>query len=87
MTVQDLTEFDRLKADPAYRRVLESLLHQEPNSVEDVSESVLLNAVFRVGLQAVREAAQEAGYAELASQRQREQRKANRRTPAWADEP
>ena len=55
-----------------------------------ISEAALLHAVFEAGLKAVGEAAEAAGYAELAAQRADgsadARRLARRRIPDWAGE-
>lgn len=78
--------------------IRESVIHRnmlaELNSAEifpkDVSEAVVLHAVFEVGLRKVREALEERGYAELAQQQGDEEPNkyatSRRYRPTWANE-
>lgn len=57
---------------------------------EEVTESVLLHALLEAGLAAIREDAENEGYAVLAAQRSQDadarREQARRRRPSWADE-
>ncbi|MGH7193504.1 MAG: hypothetical protein ACREJM_08225 [Candidatus Saccharimonadales bacterium] len=66
LTDDDLADLARLRGDGPERYALDQLA---PGGLPDgkLTESVLLHAVFEAGLRAVREAAEEQGYAELAA--------------------
>lgn len=89
LTERDERDLALLRASAPRREAL-SRLTGEPVTRPDLSEATLLHAVFEAGLAAVREATEEAGYAELAAQQGAEQAErraeARRRRPAWADE-
>lgn len=89
LTQRDEHDLGLLRESAPHRAALRRL-SGEGDLGGDVSEATLLHAVFEAGLAAVREAAEEAGYAELAAQQASEsgERKAQsrRRRPAWADE-
>jgi hypothetical protein len=88
LTARDEHELDRLRQSPVYRDALERVAGQALN--EAVSEAVLLHAIFAVGLDCVRRAAEESGYAALAADQVAEDEDhrstARRRRPSWADE-
>lgn len=83
---QDLT----LLQESALHRNMLAELSALSTFPKDVSEAVVLNAVFKIGLRTVREALEERGYAELASvQGDEEPNKhamARRYRPTWANE-
>ena len=58
--------------------------------LRSATESALLQAIFRAGLNSVREAAVQSGYAELGAQMQaastQRRETARRRQPTWVDE-
>jgi len=87
LTAGDLASLDRLRADTPERAALESLAGI---SADSVTEAALLHALVGIALQRVDEVAQEAGYAELASQRDSDdaarRSSARRREPSWAHE-
>lgn len=89
LTADDERDLELIRTSTTYRRALAQLAGEatEPGTM---SESALLHAVFEVGLGAVRHAAAEAGYAELAEQRSaataQTRAESRRRRPAWADE-
>ena len=88
LTEADLDVVDRLKTDGHYRNALARLNGQRPADLDNVSESVLLHALFQAGAAALRATEQDLGYQQLAEQYNVavDQRKARRRVPAWADE-
>lgn len=87
LTAKDELDLDQIRRSPSFQRALSEVAGSLPAGA---SESVLLHAVFTAGLEAVRRAAAEAGYAELAEQYRAgaEDRRAiqRRRQPQWADE-
>ncbi len=88
LTEQDERELARLRHDPTYRAVLASLAAADAEITGDITESVLLHTLLRIGLTAVETAAQQAGYDELAADYQLDDRRrvARRRQPSWAGE-
>ena len=88
LTAQDEADLAVLRQSPSHLNALAELSSGMPTA--DVGESVLLHAIFEAGLRAVREAAEEDGYAQLADdyRRSADERRAmsRRRPPAWADE-
>lgn len=88
LTDQDERELARLRDDPAYQVALAGLADDDAQLTGEITESVLLHALLRIGLSAVESAAQQAGYHELAADYQLDDRRrvARRRTPAWSGE-
>ena len=88
LTEQDERELARLRHDPAYREVLAGLAGADAEITGDITESVLLHTLLRLGLTAVDSAAQQAGYDELAADYQLDDRRrvARRRQPSWSGE-
>ncbi|MFZ5870585.1 MAG: hypothetical protein ACOYXW_08690 [Actinomycetota bacterium] len=90
LTEQDERDLELIRTSPRYRAALANLSGTPDEAMTSVSEAALLHAVFAVGVDAVRVAAQEAGYAELAAQQSSEssarRAAARRRRPSWADE-
>ncbi|HSF26041.1 MAG TPA: hypothetical protein VLC50_00840 [Actinomycetes bacterium] len=88
LTERDEQELAALREHRTHLHVLEQLSGVPVTG--GTSEAALLHAVFQAGLAAVREAAEEAGYAEIAAasaDRAPEARAAaRRRRPTWADE-
>lgn len=88
LTSRDLEDLDRLRSPGPERTALADLGGTPPEG--EVTESVLLHAVFVVGLRAVREAAEAQAYAEAAQDRtataDEDRAIARRRRPSWADE-
>jgi hypothetical protein len=89
LTARDLADLDRLRESGPERQALANMADSLPAG--EVSESLLVHAVFVAGLRAVREAAEELGYAELAVQEavsgeSADRRRAAERTHSWADE-
>ncbi len=89
LTERDEQDLALLRVSAPQREAL-GRLTGEPVAHGDVSEAVLIHAVFEAGLAAVREATEEAGYAELAAQQMGEvavrRAESRRRRPAWADD-
>lgn len=87
LSSRDLRDLTALRRSPAHRAVLADLAGTPVS--EASSEAALLHAVWEAGLQAVRERVEDAGYAELAAERDTATLKAvaRRRRPTWADEP
>lgn len=89
LTERDLNDLERLRAPGPERSVLCELAGIQ---VESVTEAALLNIIFATGLRAIRERAEERGYASAAAERlasgqaAEPRRTARRRRPAWADE-
>lgn len=88
LTSRDLQDLERLRSPGPERAALADLGGTLPEG--EVTESVLLHAVFAIGLRAVREAAEAQAYTEAAQDRRaiadEERAIARRRRPAWADE-
>jgi hypothetical protein len=89
LTERDEADLAQLREPGATRTALASLT---PGSLPDteISEAMLLHAVFAAGLRAVREAAETAAYERLAIEYAAEdaerRRIARRRRPEWAAE-
>lgn len=88
LTAQDERDLEQVRSDPAYRAALARISPNGEQIAGDVGESVLLHALMQVGFAAVQQAAQDAGYAELAATYAGEDqhREARRRPPTWAHE-
>jgi hypothetical protein len=89
LTARDLADLERLREPGPERKALADLAESLPQG--EVSESLLVHAVFVAGLRAVREAAEELGYAQLAAQEAGSGEAAERRLiagrrPPWAKE-
>lgn len=78
-----------IRESAIHRNMLAELSSTE-EFAKDVSEAVMLHAVFEIGLRTVREALEERGYAELAQQQGEEEPNkyaaARRHRPTWANE-
>src|SRR5580704_10436193 len=87
LTARDVADLAKLREPGPEREALADLAASLPAG--DVSESLLVHAVFQVGLRAVREAAEERSYAEAAFEQQlhadADRAAARRRRPSWAD--
>ena len=89
LTERDLADLSALR-DPGPART--ALVRLAPGELPegDITEAVLLHAVFEAGLRAVRESVESAGYEQLAADYEAENAErrqiARRRRPAWADE-
>jgi hypothetical protein len=88
LTARDLADLAKLREPGPEREALANLAESLPGG--DVSESLLVHAVFVAGLRAVREAAEERAYVEAATEKQASAEEdfqvARRRRPSWADE-
>lgn len=88
LTSRDLEDLERLRSPGPERTALADLGGTPAEG--DVTESMLLHAVFAVGLRVVREAAEAQAYAEAAQDRREtadeDRAIARRRRPSWADE-
>lgn len=88
LTARDLEDLGRLREPGPQREALSALATALPEG--DVSEALLVHAVFVAGLRAVREAAEAASYeADAADRHTRanaDRAAARRRRPSWADE-
>jgi hypothetical protein len=89
LTERDLAELNKLRGEPLSWNALWSLARQETPTGE-VTESVVIHAIFTVGLRAIHEAAEAASYAADAEDRRGEDAErrslARRRRPGWAKE-
>lgn len=89
LTERDQQDLALLRASEPQREAL-GRLTGEPVIGADVSEVALIHAVFAAGLRALREATEEAGYAELAAQQTGElavrRAESRRRRPVWAED-
>ena len=86
LTPRDLEDLNTIRHSVVHRAALADLI--EVPVGEGASEASVLQAVFEAGLRAVRHQVEEAGYAQLAAERDAATRQASarRRRPAWADE-
>lgn len=90
LSEQDLVDIARLRAETPEREALSELAGVD--IVESVAEAALLRLIFEAGLRAIREKAEERGYASAAEDRRARgetdeaRRIARRRRPSWADE-
>lgn len=86
LTANDEAELVRLREEPQYRQALQQL-SGAPVGEGSTTEAALLHAIFAAGLTAVKESAEEAGYAVMAAEQDAQrQMEARRRGPTWADE-
>jgi len=86
LTAQDQADLQRMMRSDIHRDAL-TRLSREPVPVE-ASEARVLHALLAAGMAAVREEVEEAGYAQLAAERDpgTRRRVARRRPPSWAKE-
>lgn len=88
LTTRDLEDLDRLRSPGPERAALADLSGSQLEG--EVTESVLLHAIFAAGIRVVQEMAEARAYAEAASERraagEEDRRIARRRRPSWADE-
>lgn len=88
LTAADEADLTQLKESMAYRQALAQLSGQDlPQG--DVTESVLIHAVFEAGLSSVRQLAESDGYTQLAADAADEstrRRLSRRRRPMWVTE-
>lgn len=87
LTADDQLTLSALRRSPMHLAVLGELAGT--GVTESSSEASVLHAVWEVGIRAVREQVEEAGYAAMAAEREPSEGRsiARRRRPAWADEP
>lgn len=90
LTARDEADLAVLRDSEPSRQAL-ARLTGIPTYSSTVSEATLLHAVFTAGLGALRQEAEEAGYAEIAAQQDAaeiaaQRRQARRRSPSWAHE-
>jgi hypothetical protein len=86
LTEQDERDLARLRDSSPYRQALSRLSGEEFDA--RTSEGVFLHAIFEAGLNSVRSAAEEVGYAILADDQEEQADRrtiARRRPPAWAE--
>ena len=88
LTARDLEDLDRLRSPGPERTALASLSGSPLEG--EVTESVLLHAIFTAGLRVVQEMAEASAYAQAATERRasgdEDRRIARRRRPSWAGE-
>lgn len=88
LTARDLEDLQRLKEPGPEREALSSIA--EAALAGEVSEALLVHAVFVAGLRAVREAAEARAYLDAADEKREdaeaEYEFARRRRPSWAVE-
>lgn len=90
LSEQDLIDIARLREETPEREALSELAGVV--IAESVAEAALLRMIFEAGLRAIREKAEERGYASAAEDRRASgeadeaRQVARRRRPAWADE-
>ena len=90
LTEQDLADVARLRQETLEREALSEMAGIVV--VEGVAEAALLHMIFKAGLHAIRERAEERAYASAAEDRlasgdtDEARRIARRRRPGWADE-
>ena len=90
LTKQDEADLSLLRNSPTHLRALAHLSAGTMTAEADVTESMLLHALFEAGLRAVQATAEEEGYAQLAAdyRTDADERRAmsRRRPPSWAHE-
>lgn len=86
LTAQDVADLAALRESEAHRDALQALSGAAVTTTD--SEASLLHSVLVAGLRVVRERAEEAGYAQMAAERnvQQDRAFARRRRPSWAEE-
>src|SRR5258708_40122591 len=89
LTARDIEDLASLRMPSPEGEALSDLA--DVSLADEVSEALLLHAVFTAGLRAIREAAEAHGYAQLAIQQESPGETADRqaisdRRPPWADE-
>jgi hypothetical protein len=77
LTARDIEDLAKLRMPGPEREALSDLA--EVSLADEVSEALLIHAVFTAGLRAVREAAEAHGYAQLAEQEEASGEAAERR--------
>lgn len=88
LTERDVADLNKLRGEPPTWEALWRLARQEAPT-DEVTESVVIHAIFMVGLRAVQEAAEAGSYAAEAEDRRGEDAErravARRRRPGWAE--
>lgn len=89
LTARDIEDLAKLRMPSPEREALSDLA--EVPLADEVSEALLIHAVFTVGLRTIREAAEARGYAQLAAQEEASGEAADRRVisdrrASWANE-
>lgn len=89
LTARDIEDLAKLRMPSPERDALNDLA--DVSLADEVSEALLIHAVFTAGLRAIKEAAEARGYAQLAAQEEAfgdaaERRASSDRRPRWADE-
>lgn len=88
LTAADMRDLTLMRRSSEYRRALHEMTGTDIDA--DASEASYLHAVLEAGLKALRERAEDSGYAAMAAEQedtiQQRHRAARRRVPAWADE-
>jgi hypothetical protein len=66
LTDSDLADLEQMKSDPALRTALDELTSGDIGSA-DVTESALVHAIWVIGIRAIRDHCEAAGYLDLAA--------------------
>ena len=66
LTDGDLADLEQMKSDPALRTALDELTSGDIGSA-DVTESALVHAIWVIGIRAIRDHSEAAGYLDLAA--------------------
>ncbi len=86
LTASDEADLTLLRNATPYQRALARLSSQDITDGSEITESVLLHAVFEAGLAAVRQLAEAEGYEQMVADDATRRRLSRRRRPSWADE-
>jgi hypothetical protein len=89
LTESDLADLERMKSDRVLRAALDELTSGDLGSA-DVTESALIHAIWAIGIRAIRDHAETAGYLDLAAsftteELQERRHYATRNRSSWAD--
>jgi hypothetical protein len=86
MSERDLRDLDLMRRSGVHRATLSRISHVL--LTEGSSDATVLRAIWEAGIRAVAEQVEEAGYRQMADERDLAARRAaaRRRRPAWADE-
>ena len=86
LSERDRRDLDRMRASSVHRDSLREIAGVEID--EDASDAALLRVVVEAGINAVERQVESVGYAQIAADIDRSERKAvaRRRRPTWADE-
>lgn len=90
LTEQNERDLSKIRESSSYQMALEQLSDIKISKVK-MSEAALLNAIFEVGIAAVQQKAELAGYAEIASslsevELKQHRNESRRRRPSWSEE-